>query len=795
MLRNYFYQKLFFLFLLISHQNFAQSLKIRVYDPTRTPLFGATVLVKSSADSTKSWGVITDTTGMATFRIPYGNFNVQVSSTGYQTQRKSIRFSASASSIDVILKEDINALAEVTIRGQKPLVRQEDDKTIVDPEPLAATSTNAYEIMEKTPGLFLDQDGNIYLSSTTPATIFINGREQKMSAADIASILKSLPPNSIEKIEILRTPSAKYDASGSGGVVNVILKKGVKIGLTGSLNAGLNQGRYGAQFVGVNLTNVNGGRTLYFNFNYNRRNTYDSLWSVRDVTSEFILAQRAYTITPSQSVYVGFGVGRELSKKIEISTDSRLSYNPYTNTTTNLNTQTKGSQIVGISTNTVANAAYSISGEQSVSGKFKIDTLGSELTADLSYNFFARHTDQSLSTVFSQPQMLALAGIGDLDNERHSGALQIDLKYKLQYKITLETGTKVSLQRFESDVQYFDQKEQQLVADTRRTNRYNFRENINALYLQASRPFGQYLLKMGIRLENTNMVGQQVIPTPSAFEIHRTDLFPYLYLSRKVAKIAGYELRGFLIGQRSITRPVYEYLNPGIRIIDQFLYETGNPTLKPQFTQTYEANISFDERPIFAIGRNFTQDIFTNVVYQDRENPAVTFRTYDNLGTNRETYFRILGAIPPGKRYFFVVGAQYNLNDYTGIYENTPLNFRRGSWRLFTFQQLKLDSRSTLNLNGFLYANGQLQFYELNNFGALNLSLNRHFLNRKLTLTANVADVFFTLPNEFRLAQGSIVARGRRQSDTRRVGINLRYNFGLRKREERTNPFKFEGEQ
>jgi hypothetical protein len=85
-------------------------------------------------------------------------------------------------------------------------MRQEDDKTIVDPENLAASSTNAYEIMEKIPGLFVDQDGNIYLSSTTPAKVYINGREQRMSTLDIATLLKSLPPNAIASVEILRTP-------------------------------------------------------------------------------------------------------------------------------------------------------------------------------------------------------------------------------------------------------------------------------------------------------------------------------------------------------------------------------------------------------------------------------------------------------------------------------------------------------------------------------------------------------------------------------------------------------------
>lgn len=324
--------------LYISSPAFSQTLQIRVLDSSRAPIFGASVMIRSQSDTTKTWGAVADTSGVATFRLPLSSLSVQVSSMGYQAQRKNIRFTASSSSFEFVLKEDVNTLAEVTVQGQKPLVRQEDDKTIVDPEPLAASSTNAYEILEKTPGLFLDQDGNIYLNSTLPATVFINGREQKMSAADIASVLKSLPPNSIEKIEILRTPSAKYDASGSGGVVNVVLRKGVKIGLTGSVNAGMNQGRYGAQFVGVNLTNVDGPRTIYFNLNYSRRESYDSLWSVRDITAELALSQRAYTVTSSQSVYAGFGIGREFSKKLELSADSRLSYNPYNSTATNLNT-------------------------------------------------------------------------------------------------------------------------------------------------------------------------------------------------------------------------------------------------------------------------------------------------------------------------------------------------------------------------------------------------------------------------------------------------------------------------
>ena len=142
--------------------------------------------------------------------------------------------------------------------------------------------------------------------------------------------------------------------------------------------------------------------------------------------------------------------------------------------------------------------------------------------------------------------------------------------------------------------------------------------------------------------------------------------------------------------RRTISRPSYDLLNPFPRYIDPYLFETGNPALRPQFTQNYEANISVDERPIFAVGINDTKDIFTNVIYQADTSKSLAYRTYDNLGTNKETYFRIFGAIPPGKKYFIVAGAQYNHNFYQGLYENKPLSFKRGSWSVFTYQYVKI---------------------------------------------------------------------------------------------------------
>lgn len=289
------------------------------------------------------------------------------------------------------------------------------------------------------------------------------------------------------------------------------------------------------------------------------------------------------------------------------------------------------------------------------------------------------------------------------------------------------------------------------------------------------------------------MIGRQFIPGDTSFSIQRTDLFPYVYLSKKIIKIAGFDLRAYLVYRRSIRRPVYDQLNPLHRYVDEFLTETGNTSLHPQFTNNYEFNISVDETPLLAVGVNDTKDIFTSVIYQpDPGRPRQAYRTYDNLGKNKEWYLRGLGAIPPGHKYFFVLGAQYNHNFYQGLYENKPLSYKKGTWTFFTYHTLKLDKRSTITLNGFVRLKGQQQFYELSSFGSLNSSINRKFFKEKLTVTLSMNDIFATNKNDFTIQQGSVNASGFRQADTRRLGINLRYNFGIHKKEENNNILNIE---
>lgn len=768
----------------------------KIVNSKKEPVRFATISVINRSDSLDVFKKLADSNGIALFNLAKGHqYIVAVTSADYKPSEKGIMITGGQTNFTFILEPLSKTLNEVVVRSSRPLMHQEDDKTIVDPENLSASSTNSYEVLEKTPGLFVDQDGNIYISSLTPAAVYINGRELKMSAADIATMLKSLPPNAIEKIEILRTPSAKYDASGTGGVVNVILKKGIKIGMTGSVNAGMQQGTYGNQFAGFNLSYNDGKKSSYINANYNRRNSFEKIITDRIFAPDSILSQNAFTKYPANSYFTSYGIGNSLSRKWDVDFAGSMLFHFFDNRTNNVSEIKKisSAELIGNNLNTVRYKGNYFRISNGINFKLKIDSTSSEWSNDFYFSYDRNRINQDYSTVYYNPASAVINGSGTPDNNRFTSTITSDLRKRYEFGLTVETGAKASFLNFRSDAEYFEQSGGTTIKDADRTNTFHYNENINALYLQGSQTFGKnFILKIGSRLENTNMDGRQFIPGDTSFSIHRTDIFPYIFFSKKVITIAGYDLRAYLVYRRTINRPVYDQLNPFPKYVDPYLSEVGNPALRPQFTTNYEANISVDEKPLLAVGYNSTKDIFTNVIYQADTSGSHAYRTYDNLGTNKEWYLRGLGAIPPGGKYFLVIGGQYNYNIYNGRYENQPLIFKKGTWTFFSYQTLKLGKRSLLTVNGFIRLRGQQQFYELTTFGALNTSINRKFLKDKLIITISANDIFATNKNDFSINQGSVKATGERVADTQRFGINLRYNFGIRKKEEQGNMFNVE---
>jgi outer membrane receptor protein involved in Fe transport len=772
-------------FVLCSYTISAQQLIIRVNDSEQAPLTGA--VVEMQQEGLTQYGTTDNDGNWSTINIKSGIYKLKITYIGLTPIDTTLLYSPSVIDLVFTMSIDEKLLDVVTVTARRPLLTQDGEKTIVDPTPMIDISTNVLEILEITPGLFVDQDGSVYLGNTTPAAIFINGREQRMGTQDIANLLRSLPPGSIQRIELLRNPSAKYDAASSGGIINIVLKKGVKIGRFGSVNAGFNQGAAGNRFGGISLYNTGSGRSWYINTNYNSDGGLQDLEAQRRSAAPFFLTQIGQTRRSSDNTYLGTGYSQEINAAVTITYDGRLNanLNRSDNQSTNSIFSLSG-DFLGTTSNRVDNQTPFISHQHDLGSVIRFDSLGSELDIKLSVAQSFSENNQGYMHQFQDSLFPDQAGEGLIGNRRTFAQGQVDFTYRLPWSLKMETGVKASYLHFINNSAFYILEEGNKIQDSIRDNRYRFSETIAAAYLQFTRPlFAQIQLKGGIRAEFTGMEGLQFLPADNSFTVNRLDWFPYVFLSRKLMKIAGYELRAFAIYRRTLNRPGYQSLNPAIRILDQFNYEAGNPALNPQFTDNIELNFSVDDYPIFALGRNETKGIISSVLYNDPENPALTFNTFDNIGQSRETYFRIVAAVPPGAGFFAVAGAQYNWNEYQGFYEGTPVNFQRGSWRIFTYQSLNITKSTKFSFNAFMLINGQMNFLELGNFGQANLTLSQTLMQKKLNLSFFVRDVFRTMNTPFLLRQGDILFEGSRYADNQRVGMNLRYNFGMKPKEER----------
>jgi len=367
--------------------------------------------------------------------------------------------------------------------------------------------------------------------------------------------------------------------------------------------------------------------------------------------------------------------------------------------------------------------------------------------------------------------------------------LQTDLILKLKKSLTIEAGFKANISNSKNSSDYVKDTGNNIqFVDVFQTNTFKYKENIIAAYVQASKTFAGFTIKPGLRLETTDINGHQLIPNDTVFSIKRTDLFPYLFIKHKLFKMFGTPLIGNAIFRKSIKRPYYEVLNPYPKYIDQSLFDVGNPKLKPQFTTNYELNISYDNIPVIALGINNTKDIFNNVTYPGANN--ITYRTYDNLGKNKEFYAKVIGGIPPGGKYFFYVGALYNYTHYSGLYEGLPFDYKRSSWTFFMFQEFKATKTFTCNVQGFLKTKGLQNLYELNTFGGLFVSANKSILKKKANIILSVNDLLHTNHVSFSSNQGTVNASGERVNDTRRLGLTFRYNFGIKPKEENKKSFE-----
>jgi iron complex outermembrane recepter protein len=758
----------------------------------------ATIALLKSKDSSIVKGSVTDANGrFEILNVSAGSYQVRITQMGYSaTVSPVFELNENTSSIDLKalrLQEATQTLAEVKVIAAKPFIEQQLDKTVVNVEnSVAAAGNTALEVLEKVPGVRVDQNGNISLKGKATVMVLIDGKQTYMGANDLANYLRNMQANQMEKIEVMTNPPAKYEAAGNAGILNIKLKKNQNLGLNGTVSGGVAHGRYAKTNGGFSLNYRNEKVNVFGNVNprYNK--------NFQDMNVNRIVSQKNATGRDTMVYFNGItntinnnsGVNGRLGADYFLNKNTTLGILLTGNTsTTNANgvdnlllsdIQKTARQRV-ITSNNSPMSYRNVSGN--INLKHSFDTTGRELTMDFDLAKYDNPGKQEylIETFGINNNTEQLLNKSALYNDQKtvidifSG--KVDYVHPFNKTTKLEAGWKSSWVKTDNNIIFSNTEGGAAIEG--RSNHFIYNENINAVYASFSKEIGKTSFQVGLRMEHTRGNGEQ-LATKTSFVRDTVNLFPTLYIRQQLSEK---HTIGLSYAQR-IDRPSYEDLNPFLYYLNDYTFQKGNPYLRPQYTNSIELTHSFMGAINTTIGYSNTSGAMMEAFKSENiDGRAVTYVTRDNFANFKNYSITISFPLPVAK--------WLTSNNFVGVYHNqfsgriTTINEtidRQGTNLTFNSQNnIKLPKDWGLEVSGFYqsgFIEGQLTGRPM---GQVTFGVQKKILDKKATLKLNVSDIFWT--NYFRgdFDSPTVKTNVRSLWESRIVRLSFSYRFGNNK--------------
>jgi iron complex outermembrane receptor protein len=777
------------LFLLASFSyGFLQAQEITgiVRDNEGKLLAGASVALKKAADSNLIKLSLSDNNGQYSFSsIPAGNYFVTVSHVSYLLQSSSV-FTVTAGSASRIppigLGRASRDLQQAQVTAIRPLVEVRPDRVILNVEnTINAVGEDALDLLRKAPGITVDNTNSISLSGKNGVQVYVDGRPTYLSGSSLAQYLGTIQSSSIESIEIISNPSSRYEAAGSAGIINIRLKKDKSLGTNVTASAGYNLGTYSKYNASLSFNHRDQHLNLFGDFSYFNGTRLGHTIYNRTLPDTLLLQQSAYVVpTVSQTFHlgldyflnkhstIGFLIGGSLTTdSFRSNSNTQIIYSP-TNTTDRL--------LIADSRTSELHDDYNFNLNYRYAG-----SNGGELDLNADYALYRLRSNQlQPNNYFDSTGQHFLYG----DSYDMLSPTDIDIySFKADYatnwlKGRLGLGAKVSYVTSANVFQQYDQENPGWVFDSLSSDHFNYKENINAAYINYSQSFkGGLALQAGLRVENTNGSGnstgwQQITadysPYDSTWPRHYTDLFPSASLTWKQWTFSY---------SRRIDRPSYQDLNPFVFKIDDYTFAEGNTRLQPQYANNLSLTWSYKYALSATLSYSHISDLFTTV--PDTTDRSRTVTTNVNL-TSQD----IIGA---NVSYFFQYKWYSGFLNVNGFYALYRADFGAGKIINLNVFNTTIASQHTMQLGRGWSAN-LTQYYTSRNIWAgtlqvrpiwsLDAGLQKTLFNGRAALKASVSDIFYTLPWTLtsNYSGQSLYSSG--SNDTRQLKLNFTYRFG-----------------
>jgi iron complex outermembrane receptor protein len=761
----------------------------RVGDAGRAAINAATITLLKAKDSSIVKMSAAGKDGRFEFNnVPAGKYLLLASAVGYnKTYSKPLEVTGTGAAIEVeplILNTQSKDLASVTVSARKPLVEHKIDRMVVNVDAsITSAGSTALDVLEKSPGVEVDKDGNISLKGKSGVMVLVDGRQTYLSGPDLANLLRNMPANQLEQIEIMTNPPAKFDASGNSGVLNIKTKKNKQFGYNGSFNLGYNQGRYPKSNESFNFNYRNQKVNVFTSLSHNYNNNFGNLniqRRFRDSTTKELKThfdqqnkRRNWGQFYSARVGMDYFAGKNTTLGFVL--------NGFTNNNSNRNINSTG--IAGPAGDPISetNAFQNSEGKwknfsANVNFRHVFDTTGKELTADLDYSSYDSKNNMSLINAFydagGNPSEKGDTLYGGLPQHINIYSARVDYLHPMKKGARFEAGIKSSIVRTDANAIYDSVTYGEIVHDYGRSNHFIYEENINAAYVNLNKPINKkWGAQLGLRLENTNAKGTQMT-TGEQFTRNYTQLFPTAYVQYTLNDKNNFVLN---YGRR-IRRPDYQSLNPFINFLDRYTFERGNPNLKPQFSHNIELSHNFRGFINTTLNYSRTTDIIQDVLEQNAEKNE-TFVNKKNIANQQQFGLAVNVSNSFTKWWKGNVYINAYNNRFRGLVNNELITVSGNTFSLNGNQTFTFAKTWSAEVGGFYRSRGIEGVLITKSMWALNAGIGKQILKGKGTVRVNVRDIFYTQRFGATSKYSNVDVAFQQNRDSRQVGISFSYRF------------------
>ncbi|GAA4269649.1 outer membrane beta-barrel family protein [Hyunsoonleella aestuarii] len=771
---------LIFLFFFLTGSILAQNKSVKIIGKIiestyKLPIEYATIALIDKTSNEAISGTITAADG--TFNIKTDNHNIylEISFMGY-TSLTLNNLDFTKNKIDlktIVLNEDIQSLNEVLVRAETSRTEFKLDKRVFNVgKDLSSTGASAMEILNNVPSVNVNIEGEISLRGSQGVQILINGKPSVLASAE-NNALGSITADMIEKIEVITNPSAKYDAEGTSGIINIVLKKSEKKGLNGS--ATLNVGDPKSNSFGLSLNKRTEKFNLFSQIGIGIRRFPDYLESInQDLTNNTTIKSEGESIFDEKFSNFLLGADYHLNER-------------------NIFTLT-GSYAFEVEDRNSETYFIQLDDSNTLTDSWRRDEITEAKNPKIRYELqykkdFKRHKDQNLlfsalgssfrKDESSEFQNRTITGTSDDFQQRtRTDYTLADYTFKLDYthpfleKYTIETGSQYVINDVSNDFAVSDLINSVWVNNPDFTNIFDFDQRVLGIYTTVAYEGDIWGLKLGLRLEDTNL--ETLLETTNERNTNNyTNLFPSAHTSYKIndnfSLQAGYS--------RRIRRPGLRELNPFSNIRNNFSITTGNPDLLPEYTNSYELTSihKIGKASLnFSLYNRYTVDVVERIATFENN---ISTRRPENVGTNSTTGFEMNGKYAPTN--WFSLTGDFNINFFNrkGEFEGTSFDFKGERWTTQLTSKFKLPSDIDLEISGDYRSKFITVQNEVGENIFADIGIRKKILKGKTILNLSVRDLFASRIDKTTTNQPDFFLFSSRQRG-RFITFGISYSFG-----------------